>query len=168
MHFCTRTLQGLEPSIPGLHERMIIRTLRLLLDNCVVELYASEADSWERSVEIFVEMRDTIYALRSMRSNASRLCSAISKGLDTEHRSASGIIARYTSDVERVFFFVGLYERVGDSLEKLMEDLDFMQSMGSCGPCVFAEIISRVRLMAQRGKNLIEDILTAQVMDAVD
>ena len=169
MHFCTRTLQGFELTIPGLHERMIIRMLRQLLENCVAELYASEANSWERTVEIFVEMRDIIGALRSMdpRSNASRLCTAISEGLDTEYRCATGIIDQHTTDVQRVQFFVGLYEGVSGTLEALAQDQDFMRSMGNCAPYTFAEIISRIRVMAQRGKNFIEDILTAQMMDAV-
>lgn len=170
MHFCIRTLKGLEPSIPGLHERMIIRTLRLLLENCITELCSCDANSWERTVEIFVEMRDAIEALRNMNppSNASRLCSAISKGLYTDDRSVTGIVDDHTTDLERVQFFVGLYAGVGESLEDLTGDQVFMLSMGNLGPYAFAVIISRIRFMAQKGKNFIEDILTSQAVDTVD
>jgi hypothetical protein len=170
MHFCIRTLKGLEPSIPGLHERMIIRTLRLLLENCITELCSCEANSWERTVEIFVEMRNAIGALQNMNppSNASRLCSAIRKGLYTDERSVTDIVDNNTTDLERVRFFVAVYEGVGESLDDLTGDQVFMLSMGDLGPYAFAVIISRIRFMVQMGKNFIEDILTVQVMDAVD
>ncbi len=81
LHFTARTLMELEPSIPGLHERMIVRTLRMLLENGLAEISTDEANGWTRIVEIYVELRDTISALASFghyRSTASRLCSGIS------------------------------------------------------------------------------------------
>ncbi len=109
MHFCTRMLQELEPTIPGLHERMTVRTLRMLLENCVTELSASEANSWERAVEIFIEIRDTISALCSInpRTHAAKLCTAIHDGIDTDPGDIRGIIDRHSNDVKRVQFFCG-------------------------------------------------------------
>ena len=154
MRSCTRTLKDFEPGIPGLRERMMVRTLRMLLENCVIELQTSEANSWERAVEIYIEMRDTIHALGSMGpgSNASRLCYAISGGLDTDPHDAIGITNQHTDDIGRVQLFVGLYEEVGNSLERLTADREFMLSMGNCGPHVYAEIIAQVRRTIQRGK----------------
>ena len=159
MHFCTRMLQELEPTIPGLHERMTVRTLRMLLENCVTELSASEANSWERAVEIFIEIRDTINALCSInpRSNAAKLCTAIHDGIDTDPGDIRGITDRHSNDVKRVQFFVGLYNNIGNSLERLTEDREFMMHMGNCAPHTFEEIIARVRRMEQKGKQIIQN-----------
>jgi hypothetical protein len=152
-------LQELEPTIPGLHERMTVRTLRMLLENCVTELSASEANSWERAVEIFIEIRDTVSVLCSIdpRSNAAKLCTAIREGMDTDPANTRSIIDQHANDVKRVQFFVGLYNNIGNSLERLTEDREFMMHMGNCAPHTLEEIIARVRRMEQKGKHIIDN-----------
>ena len=170
LHFTSRTLREFEPSISGLHERMIIRTLRMLLENCITEMLSEEANGWERMVGIFSEMKETIHSLSKFdnyRCNASRLCAAIGEGIKTEHSDferldAEDVIALYSTEAERIGFFVGLYEGMGRSLEALVADAEFLRQFGNNAPHVFAEILSRLKLMEQHGKKVIEQILTEQ------
>ena len=168
LHFTSRKLREWEPSIPGLRERMIVRTLRMLLENCMTEMYTEESNGWEGMVGIFVEMRETIRSLSKFdnyRCNASRLCSAIGAGIEVEHPAferldAEDIISIYTTEAERIGFFVSLYEGVSRSLEALAGDAEFMRQFGNNSSYVFGEIISRVKMMAESGKTVIEQLLT--------
>ena len=127
LQFTAHTLMELESSIPELHERMIVRTLRMLMENGLVEASTDAGNGWTRIVEIYVELRDTISALAAFghyRSTASSLCSGISDGLkvehpDFEHLGAAEIIALYTTQTEQIRFFVGLYEGICCALESL-------------------------------------------------
>jgi hypothetical protein len=97
LQFTAHALMELESSIPELHERMIVRTLRMLMENGMVEASTDAANGWERVVEIYVELRDTISALASAgdhRSAASRLCSGISDGLKVQHLAAADMAYR--------------------------------------------------------------------------
>jgi hypothetical protein len=68
------------------------------------------------------------------RSDAAKLCTAIHEGMDTDPEDTRGIIDQHSNDVKRVQFFVGLYENIGNSLERLTEERDFMMHMGNCAP----------------------------------
>lgn len=168
LHFSSRKLRELEPSIPGLHERMIIRTLRMLLENCMIEMCEDEANGWEGMVKIFVEMKETISCLSKFgdyATNASRLCTAISEGIKTEHPDferldAEDIIVMYTTEAERIGFFLGLYEGMSRSVEALASDSDFLRHFGNNAPYVFIEILSQINMIVGCGKTIIEQILT--------
>ena len=169
LHLTARTLLELEPSIPGLHERMIVRTLRMLMENGFVEASrADAADIWTRIVEIYVELRDTISALASIgdyRSTASRLCKGISDGLkvehpDFEHLGAAEIIALYTTQTEQVRFFVGLYEGICCALESLTGNAELMRQLGNNSLHAFASIIARAKMISETGKTYLDQLHT--------
>ena len=163
LHLTARTLMEMEPSIPELHERMTVRTLRMLMENGMVEASTDAANGWERVVEIYVELRDTISALASAgdhRSTASRLCSGISDGLKVQHLGAADIIALYTTQTEQVQFFIGLYEGVCRALESLSGDAELMRQLGNNSLHAFASLIARAKTIIEFGKTFLEQLHT--------
>jgi len=167
LHLTARTLLDLEPSIPGLHERMIVRTLRMLMENGFVEASrADAADIWTRIVEIYVELRDIISALASVgdcRSAASRLCSGISDGLkvkhpDFEHLGAAEIIALYTTETEQILFVVGLYKRICRALESLTGDAELMRQLGNNSLHAFVSLTTRAKMIIESGETYHEQL----------
>jgi hypothetical protein len=163
LHLTARTLMEMEPSIPELHERMTVRTLRMLMENGTVEGSTDAANGWERIVEIYVELRDTISALASAgdhRSAASRLCSGISDGLKVQHLGAADIIALHTTQTEQVRFFIGLYEGVCRALESLSGDAELMRQLGNNSQHAFASLIARAKTIIESGKTFLEQLHT--------
>lgn len=168
LQFTAHALMELESSIPGLHERMIVRTLRMLMENGLVEASTDAANGWTRIVEIYVELRDTISALASIgdyRSTASRLCKGISDGLkvehpDFEHLGAAEIIGLYTTETERVLFLVGLFEGICCALESLTGNADLMRQLGNNSIHAFASIIARAKIIIESGKTFLEHLHT--------
>ena len=163
--FAISKLIDLEPSIPGLHERMCIRTLRMLLENYIAEIFSDEANSWVRIIEIFIELRESIRGLGSVNtgSNASKFYSTISAGLDVEY--ALDTVALYATDVEKIGFAMIVYCGAIDALELLAADQALMKSLGNNGPNTFAEIISKFECANDYGKKIIEGILTPLVVN---
>jgi hypothetical protein len=168
IQFAISKLIDLEPTIPGLHERMCIRTLRMLLENYIAEIVSDEANSWVRILEVFIELRGSIRGLGSVNagSNASKIYSTISAGMDVETPGhALDTVALYATDMEKIGFAMTVYCGAIDALELLAADKELMTRLGNNAPNTFAEIISKFECAVDYGKKLIERFLTPQAVD---
>ena len=156
--------RDLEPSIPGLPERMAVRMLRSVLENNIDEVRMMDRSvQWDVFVRVFLSMRAAVYGLSVAFADAgaaSRLYAAIHEGLRTVNGDGSvqgeaELFERCSSDVGIVTFVLELYAGVIGGLTELARDARFMESMGPMGPSVFADIIGSLEAVQTEGEKII-------------
>lgn len=143
----------LEPTIPCLRDRMTVRALRMLLENSMLEMCGCE-----RSVLIFAEMSRIIrsMALANPGSSSARLCCVVNDAM--RGLSIADFLNRPSTDVDTLRFFIGFYKNICDGLGGLLDDEDFMHTMGCQGNAKFSEIISVIRTTISNEENRVQPL----------
>jgi hypothetical protein len=161
----TVLLRGLEPTIPGLPERMAVRMLRMVLENNIAEIRQFDKSmQWEYFARIFLMTRASALGLSiacaDTCSNASKLYSAIYDGLKTYNEDGSmqgqeHIFDRCNTDIGVVQFVMELYSGVISNLSDLTSEHHFMESMGPKGQEVFSAVIASLEAVQMEGQKII-------------